>query len=359
VPLIVQFTLRDVLVLLVLVWSALTTFGMTALPLVGCLLALAGAIRTRRFRRRIAVVEGVTFIGLFLVSVALVLPPFETAREEARQMRCQHRLKQLGLSLWNYYEKHGSFPPAYVRGPDGKPWHSWRVLILPFTGEKALYDAYDFNEPWDGPNNRKLASEMPDLYLCRSGSDAASPNTTSYFAVVGPKAAWPGPIRAKRNDFADRLGQTILLVEIAGSDVNWLEPKDVSFDELATGMGKRGEKGFSALHRYDGGFFHHDVYGTNVAMADGAVYALPENTPPEDLRALLTRAAGDTAPPLPLLVHPLNWTRIVGLGTLAQAFLLLAFRQQVAACFRRCGGRPEEAMVSKAAAKSRKVEKSK
>lgn len=67
------------------------------------------------------------------------------------------------MAVVNYESQYGSLPPAYVLGPDGRPWHSWRVLILEFFNSD-LYEEYRFSEPWDGPNNRKLAERMPSLY---------------------------------------------------------------------------------------------------------------------------------------------------------------------------------------------------
>jgi translation elongation factor EF-Tu-like GTPase len=73
------------------------------------------------------------------------------------------------LAVANYHETYGCFPPAYVADRDGKPMHSWRVLILPFLEQQELYHAYNFAEPWDGPNNRKLM-EARDL-LAKFGYD--------------------------------------------------------------------------------------------------------------------------------------------------------------------------------------------
>ena len=61
------------------------------------------------------------------------------------------------MAVANYHETFGSFPPAFVNGPDGTPWHSWRVLILPYLQQQKLYESYNFAEPWNGPNNRTLA----------------------------------------------------------------------------------------------------------------------------------------------------------------------------------------------------------
>ena len=95
------------------------------------------------------------------------------------------------MAVANYHETYGCFPPAYVADGDGKPMHSWRVLILPYLGQQELYNAYDFAEPWNGPSNGKLAGRIGNIYL-RSGLDSDQIHTTSFVAVVGPQTVWLG-----------------------------------------------------------------------------------------------------------------------------------------------------------------------
>src|SRR5438552_18335675 len=108
--------------------------------------------------------------GLLLLGglVAVVLPAVRQSRESVRRSLCKCNLKQVGLALHNYREEFGCFPPAYVADRAGRPMHSWRVLILPFIDQADLYSKYNFDEPWDGPNNIKLLDEMPRLYKCPS-----------------------------------------------------------------------------------------------------------------------------------------------------------------------------------------------
>ena len=54
------------------------------------------------------------------------------AREAARRAQCLCNLCQIKLAFHNYHSQYGSFPPAYVADANGRPMHSWRVLILPF-----------------------------------------------------------------------------------------------------------------------------------------------------------------------------------------------------------------------------------
>ena len=106
-------------------------------------------------------------------------------------MQCSNHLKQIGLALQNYHDAYGSFPPAYMADADGKPIHSWRVLILPYLEQKALYDKYSFDEPWDGPNNSQLHEAAISAYICPS-RPGNSRTDTSFVAVVGAQTAWPG-----------------------------------------------------------------------------------------------------------------------------------------------------------------------
>src|SRR5207248_11120546 len=68
--------------------------------------------------------------GVFALP-ALMLPAVQQAREAARRTQCSNNLRQIGLALHNYAQVYGSFPPAFVADEEGKPMHSWRVLILP------------------------------------------------------------------------------------------------------------------------------------------------------------------------------------------------------------------------------------
>jgi len=37
-------------------------------------------------------------------------------------------------------------------------------LVLPFLGEGALHQQYQFDVPWDDPNNVAILDKMPQIY---------------------------------------------------------------------------------------------------------------------------------------------------------------------------------------------------
>lgn len=158
--------------------------------------------------------------------------------------------------------------------------HSWRVLLLPLVERNDIYRQYNFNEPWDGPSNRKLADKIPEIYGCWGRIDDT--DETSYVAIVGPGTVWPGATGASLKHVIDSKGATILLVEVANSGINWLEPRDLPFDEAVLGVnGSR--RGISSNH----------PGGANVVFCDRSVRFLPDDVPPETLRAMLTISGGE------------------------------------------------------------------
>lgn len=180
------------------------------------------------------------------------------------------------MAVANYHEVHGSLPPAYVLGPDGTPWHSWRVLILPQLEQSAVYNAYRFDEPWNGPHNAKLANKVGTIYL-RPGLDPKTRQTTSFVAVVGAGTAWPGAKALKREDIGDGPGNTLLAVEIPDGDIPWMAPVDLRFDGMSFRINDGSGRGLGSR-----------LGGSRVTTVDDRVVNLHDDLPPATLRALLT-----------------------------------------------------------------------
>jgi hypothetical protein len=191
-------------------------------------------------------------------------------------------LRQIGLAMQNYHDVYGSLPPAFVADEQGRPMHSWRVLLLPLLGERELYDEYRFDEPWNGPHNLALAERIPEVYRCRWDSGAA-PNSTSYCVVVGAATAFPGANSLSSASIRDGTHETILAVEAPESEILWTEPRDLSFDELTAD-----EAGLSKFLREMHGVAAH----ANVIFVDGYSRALDRHGP-EFFKALLTANGGE------------------------------------------------------------------
>jgi hypothetical protein len=151
-------------------------------------------------------------VGLLLVS--MLQRSAQGFRNAVNRMQSQNNLKQIGMAMHNYHSTHRSFPPAVVYNRDGKPLYSWRVLLLPYLEHDVLYKQFRLDEPWDGPNNIQLLSQMPEVY--QHLSDAAGKNSsTAYQVIVGKGAAFEGTQGLRLKDFTDGTSNTILIVEAA------------------------------------------------------------------------------------------------------------------------------------------------
>jgi prepilin-type N-terminal cleavage/methylation domain-containing protein/prepilin-type processing-associated H-X9-DG protein len=148
------------------------------LLVIACMgLASIGAARGRcrsRYQQAAArsgftLAELLVVIAIIGVLLAILLPAVQAAREAARRAACTNHLKQLGLALLNYHDQHSAFPPgAHLHERMNQASVGWRVLILPYMEESALYDeirplADGGAAHWD-PSERAVES-----LLCPSG----------------------------------------------------------------------------------------------------------------------------------------------------------------------------------------------
>ena len=157
-----------------------------------------------------------------------------SVREAAYRSQCICPLAQIRHALLNYHDVCGSLPPAYVPDANGKPMHSWRVLILPFLEERDVYARSDFHEPWNGPNNRRLADKIrSELFQCPRRRHSRDSLITDYVVVVGNDTMFPGAQSRSIKDITDGVENTIAVVEINNSDIHWMEPRDLQFEEMS------------------------------------------------------------------------------------------------------------------------------
>jgi prepilin-type processing-associated H-X9-DG protein len=224
-------------------------------------------------------------IKLEAADVASLLPSAALAnkmRSSASRNVSVNNLKQIGLAMHNYADINKKFPAAAA--PEKGSVHpvSWRVRILPYIEQEALYKAYRMDEPWDGPNNRMLLDRMPRIY-----ADPRNPSKseTVYRVFTGKSTIFPGADAVGIADITDGTSMTIMGVESAKT-VPWTKPEDLPFVE----GGPLPEVG---------GLWPE---GFNVLFADGSVRLLSKTVPADTLRAMITRNGGeihDGGGPLP------------------------------------------------------------
>ncbi len=235
----------------------------------------------------VAVAVAPVLLAIVGILIALLLPAVQAAREAARRTQCTNNLKQISLALLGYEQAHGCFPPAFIPDKNGKPMHSWRVLILPYLERKGLYDQYRFNEPWDSPHNKALASQMPSVYACPS-EGLPSSGMTSYAMLVGPHAFSTGAKGRKISEITDGTSNTIMVAEAVDAHINWMEPRDIDTEQMEFRInGIRNAVGGNAWisSRHSG--------GANVAFCDRSVQFLSDGIDATILKRLITIDDGE------------------------------------------------------------------
>ena len=226
-----------------------------------------------RFGASLLGAAGVTVILCMLV--ALIIPELAT-RDPDRRLICMNNLSQMGKALLAYEAHFGAFPAPYTSDADGRPLVSWRALILPYLERQDIYAECCFDEPWDGPTNAELARIDLRFMRCPSDPDVQGAQT-NYLAVVGPGTIWSTDESVSLDDVEDPT-RTIVLVEVAGSDIAWMEPRDLSLEDALRGINAEPAPSISSGH----------PGCVNVLFADGHTEFLSERMALDELRDLLT-----------------------------------------------------------------------
>lgn len=167
-------------------------------------------------------------------------------RDSAERLSASGNMKQIGFGCLNYESTYGVLPTNSYDA-NGRPLLSWRVHILPFIEQDALYKQFYLDEPWDSARNRPLLSQMPRMYATqaqRQGRASMGDKTcirgfATRGAVMEPRSGRPVQNPAKWldwkldavafDDITDGPGSTILFVE-AGEAAEWTKPNDLTWD---------------------------------------------------------------------------------------------------------------------------------
>jgi type II secretory pathway pseudopilin PulG len=205
----------------------------------------------------------------------LLLPAVQAARESARRMQSLNNVRQIMLSMHNYHDANGKFPAQAIAQGDGDPLLSWRVAILPYLGEQALYDQFHLDEPWDSDHNIKLLEQMPEVF--RNPSDFLDAGTTTYLVPMG-KGVGLSSKGLKMLDITDGTSNTLAVLDVDPElGVPWTKPEDLDIRQNERLDWLRAE-------------------GSNAGFFDGSARVIYLETDPQMLGAWMTYAGGEVVP---------------------------------------------------------------
>jgi prepilin-type processing-associated H-X9-DG protein len=215
-----------------------------------------------------------TMVTVYVTSIGLLLPAVQKVREAASRAQSQNNLKQIALAMHNYESAFTHFPSAAIVDKKGKPLLSWRVTILPFIEQDALYREFKLDEPWDSEHNKKLISKMPKLYALPNVE--MKPGETNYRLFYGRNGGLDFVRPSRITDFTDGTSNTIMCVE-AEEGAIWTKPDDFEYDP---------KKPLPKMADFGRG-------GFNVSMWDGSVRFIRSTIKDATLRAMITRNGGE------------------------------------------------------------------
>ncbi|PQO31747.1 hypothetical protein C5Y97_20265 [Blastopirellula marina] len=182
------------------------------------------------------------------------------------------------ISLKSLNEPGNRLPLVNEYDEQGRPMHSWRVLLLPEMEAREFYDLYAFHEPWDSLHNLRLAENSLNYYesLFWQDDEANRKGLTPFRAIVSGD-----------NKKTERLGdwgkniskqnRPIIVLDFT-NPVLWTQPDGITLEEIVSRVSLNDAR----------------MEGTLFIFADGSVKVLDE----EDLvrlEAIAAEANGENA----------------------------------------------------------------
>lgn len=207
--------------------------------------------------------------------VGMLLPAVQQVRGASRRVTSMNNLRQICLASLNYESAYMNFP-SNIKDEDGEPLLSWRVAILPFIEQNALYEEFHLDEPWDSEHNIKLLDRMPDVF---KSPNVDSDTKTVYLGFQGEGTMHdPDEKSIGFGAITDGSSNTIFAAEAnENAAIEWSKPQDLEFD--------RDRPGKDVGDLRPGGF--------NVVLCDGSVHFVSSNVDSETLANMILRADGN------------------------------------------------------------------
>jgi hypothetical protein len=199
------------------------------------------------------------------------------ARATAVSTVTTSRIKSIILAFHNYHDKQNKLPPLYTENAEGKPLHSWRVLLLPYLEENELYKKIKLDEPWDSEHNKQFHNVVVDAYkdplqlkkgMCRLVAIIGSP--------MQPK------VETSFADLEDGTSNTVAVVELR-EPFCWMDPTaDITVEEFS-----------KPLDGKDVSIGNPNGNGIALGYWDSSTKRIPITTPPDILKAIATPKGGE------------------------------------------------------------------
>jgi hypothetical protein len=295
------------------VWSELPSVICGFAGLLAACFAITEAER-QRGQHPLVVAAGLVMLfatgGIFLGPT--LLAPWRQALPSRNLALNQARLRDLGRGVDRLLLAQGAFPPAATFSPlpENRPLLGWMALLLPVLDDAQNLGPLRLDEPYTSPANREITTRVVDGFLTVDGSRSlvAGYGPAHFAAVAGevltPEAGLVGTGVFSTNrklvrldDVADGISNTLAAGEVAANYAAWASPENYRQIGQRVGGQHLGSPNnlmqWQADSSRETGFSNTPGTGALFLMADGSVRYLTQETSPQILQQLATRAAGD------------------------------------------------------------------
>jgi len=280
------------------VWIGFPATGLGFAAIIVGYLTLTGAAG----REMLISTQAVSTLGMVLGTLGIFLGPlfFSGLGRDLRNMTGQQatgkHLTEIGIALNRHHDQHSALPVGgvFVRDAAGvaKGQHGWMTFLLPFVGERELYQSITQDKPYDDPVNRAAMGRDVVTYFASGGdrSKIVQGFAVSHFAGVGGEiddatglshvGIFQRDEAVKTEEVTDGLSNTLIVGELAKSYPPWGDPEN--WRPIGRGLNKSVE-----------GFGSAAGHGATFLLADGSVRFFNNQTDPKLLLKLSTRDGGE------------------------------------------------------------------
>lgn len=156
---------------------------------------------------------------------------------------------------------------------------------MPYLDNAEFYQQIRLDEPWNSRHNLTLfQSSTFKIWRCPAAFKN-DPQETNYIVITGPGTSWPKEGCLKKTDIIDGLDETILVVEVAESNIPWYEPRDLPIESFDPIINHDPRTSISSHHPRS--------LGPHVLFIDGHTQRLKPSVNAETIRALITPNGGE------------------------------------------------------------------